>query len=109
MKIRTLKGYIMVITSGFFLLAAVLLVILQFRNYAEFSLYGKNISIRFQQDGAITGGVNTAVLMLLSAAGGVLGLILIRMMISGIRSLRKGRAQEQARASQRPTCPENEA
>jgi len=108
MNVRILKGYVMTIVSGFFLLAGILLTILQFRNYAEFSLYGKNISIRLKQDGSITGGVNTALLMILSAVGGLVGLILTRVMISGLRSLRKGRTEEQIEAVKRLAHPSDE-
>ena len=102
MNIRMAKGYVLTVFSGLLLLAAALLLILQAQNRAEFSLYGKNISIRYQEDGGPVGGVNTAVLMLSSAVGGVGALLLGWVLVRGIRLLRRGWKQsEAAQASKR--------
>ena len=93
MKLGTLKGYVMAIASGLLLLAGVLLVVLQAGNHADFSLYGKNLSIRFQE-GQQVGGVNTALLMIGSGIGGVAAVILVRVLISGVRTLRLGLSQQ---------------
>ena len=98
MNIRTVKGYVLTIVSGFLLLAGALLVILQAQNRAEFSLYGKNISIRYQQGGEPIGGVNTALLMLSSAVGGIVAFLLGWMLVRGLRLLRQ--AWKQAEAAQ---------
>jgi len=95
-NIRTANGYVLTILSGFLLLAGSLLVILQAQNRAEFSLYGKNISIRYQQDGEPVGGVNTGLLMLCSAGGGIAAFLLARMLVRGIRLLRQGWKQADA-------------
>lgn len=98
MRFETVKGYLMVLFSGAIILAASLLVILQWGNASEFSLYGKNYSIQLA-NGAGQGGVNTAVLMILSAVGGVVALVLARTFIRGAAVLHKvrkaaGRADE---------------
>lgn len=103
MNFHIIKGYVLVIATGLLLLAGALLVILQAQNRAEFSLYGQNISIRFQQDGKCIGGVNTAFLMVCSAAGGLLAVPLLRVMVSGLRSVAKDRRQrQQAQAAKAP-------
>lgn len=107
MSLRALKGYVLVVASGLVLAAGLLLVILQARNPAEFSLYGKNISIRLAQDGKAVGGVNTALLMICSAVGGALAIPLVRVMISGWRSLTKARQQRLlAQVAKGPPQPE---
>lgn len=93
MNVQSVKGYVLVILSGLVILAAALLVILQWGNPAEFSLYGKNYSISKQEDGGATGGVNTALLMLCSAAGGLLLFWTAKVMIRGIGALRRGRKE----------------
>ena len=93
MNIPTIKGYVLTVMSGLLLLAGALLLILQARNRAEFSLYGKNISIRFQQDGEVIGGANTSLLMLGSAVGGVAGCLLGWLLVKGIFLLRQGLKQ----------------
>ena len=60
------------------------------------TLIKKNISIRYQQDGEPVGGVNTALLMLSSAIGGIAATLLGWVLIRGIRLLRQGWKQAQA-------------
>lgn len=91
MTAQTLKGYVLAIFSGLVMLAGAVLLLLQVSNHAEFSFYGQNISIRFQSDGSTSGGFNTALLMLCSAAGGLLYWWLVRIFIRGLRSLAAGR------------------
>jgi len=95
MNLDIAKGYILTIASGTVLLALLLLVILQAQNRAEFSLYGKNISIRLKEDGTATGGINTAALMICSAVGGLMTAVLGWLTLRGLRSLRKGRRQKE--------------
>ena len=59
MKLAAVKLYAMVISSGLVLLAALLLLLLQWGNAATLTLYGPSKN------------VNTLLLMLLSAVGGV--------------------------------------
>ncbi len=93
MNLRTLKGYFLAIASGLVLLAGVLLVVLQWGRVSAFSLYGYPYEILLLE-GKIRGGVNTALLMVASAVGGVLVVLLVRVFVSGVRSLRKGRREQ---------------
>ena len=90
MILQRLQGGLAVVLSGAVLLAAGMLVILQWGNASEFSLYGKNYSILIA-GGARQGGVNTAVLMILSAVGGVVVLVAARVFIRGAAALHKAR------------------
>jgi len=78
MKLTLLKGYVQVIVSGVVILAAVLLVALQWGNVSSFSLYGQNRQ------------VNTFYLMLFSAIGGVVLYFLVKVLFHGVFTLRKG-------------------
>jgi uncharacterized membrane-anchored protein len=80
MSYRIVQGYVLVVLTGVVLLAATVLIVLQWGNAAQFSLYGKNIS-----------GANTALLMLFSAAGGIALWWCARWMFKGIRTIRRGR------------------
>ncbi len=82
MNVNLLKGYVLVVLSGLILLAAALLVILQWGNQAKLSLYGKNVE------------VNTFALVLCSAAGGIVIVFLCWVFVRGLRSLLKGRRKE---------------
>lgn len=98
MSVKRVKGTVLVVISGAVILAAGVLVILQWGNPAEFSLYGKNYSIRFQEDGkTATGGVNTGLLMVCSAAGGLLMFWMAKVLLGGIVALRKARKDTEAR------------
>lgn len=98
MSVKRVKGTVLVVISGAVILAAGLLVILQWGNPAEFSLYGKNYSIRFQEDGkTAAGGVNTGLLMVFSAAGGVLVFWMAKVLIGGIGALRKASKEAETR------------
>ena len=78
MNTDSIKGYILVVLSGLVLFAAILLLVLLWGNDSNFSLYGKSLV------------VNTAVLVIGSAVGGVILAIMIKILIIGIRALRKG-------------------
>jgi len=103
MIMQSIKGYVLVVLSGLVILAAALLIILQWGNPAEFSLYGRNYSIHLQ-DAKATGGVNTGLLMLCSAAGGVLLVRMGKMMVHGVIALRRARraARQRAGSSRAP-------
>lgn len=98
MSVKRVKGTVLVVVSGAVILAAGVLIVLQWGNPAEFSLYGKNYSIRFQEDGkTATEGVNTGLLMLCSAAGGVLVFWMTKVLLGGIGALRKASKESETR------------
>jgi len=80
MNYRTFRGYVQAVVSGLVILAAALLVVLQWGNVSAFSLYGKNTQL------------NTGVLMLCSLAGGVVLYWLVRAFLRGALAIRRGRA-----------------
>ena len=88
MSKESVKGYLLVIPSGLVLLAAVVLVILQWGNHGAFSAYGRNMT------------VNVAVLMLLSALGGIVVVALGKVFWVGAMALRRSRKIEAAKAEQ---------
>ena len=79
MKFSTFKGYVLVIVSGLVVLAALLLVVLQWGNTSVFSLYGKNVE------------ANTGLLVILSAVGGVVVMFMTKALFHGALILRKAR------------------
>ena len=93
MNLNLLKGYVLIVLSGLVILAAVVLVALQWGNRGNFSLYGKNIP-----------DANTAVVVLASAAGGVVLLFLPMLLARGISALRMGRREQR-----RPTTGQKPA
>ena len=103
MNFRTFKAYVVVILSGLVILAAVLLIVLQWGNAAEFSAYGKNIDID-KTEGRTTGGVNTALLMLFSMIGGLLLFVLCRWFIGGLRNLRQSQHLAEIQRTQQQTA-----
>ena len=92
MNLNLFKGYVLVVLSGLVILAAAILVALQWGNRGDFSLYGKNIP-----------DASTAVVVLTSAAGGVVLLYLAKVMARGISALRKGRREQRQRAAEQGT------
>jgi len=90
MNVSSVKGYVFVVFSGLLILAAAVLVLLQWGNRSTFSLYGKN----YGQNPAGGEGVSTALLMLLSAAGGLVTAGLLWMLFRGGRAIRRGHRQE---------------
>lgn len=82
MNWNTSKGYVETIFGGLIILAGVVLVILQWGNHAEFSLYGKNID------------ANTAVLILASLAAGIALIPVCKLFIRGLLALRAGRRED---------------
>lgn len=87
MSFRTFKGYVLVVFSGALLLIAALLVILQWGKRAQFSLFGYPYDIILVED-RLQGGINTALMMIFSAIGGVVIVLLCRVFFSGLRVLR---------------------
>jgi hypothetical protein len=81
MNLRIVKGYLVAVSSGIVLLAALVLLLIQWGNAADFSLYGMNAK------------PNTGLLMLLSGIGGVMVYLLGRLTVLGIRWILKGRRE----------------
>jgi len=81
MFLKKINGYILAIVSGLVLLAGVLLLVLQWGNGCDFSLYGKNIR------------VNTGVVILCAAIAGWLTPKVFRVMLKGIAKVRKVRRE----------------
>ena len=81
MLIKKINGYILTIVSGLVLLAGALLLALQWGNYCDFSLYGKNIS------------VNTGLIVACAAIAGWLTPKIFRIMFRGIAKIRKVRKE----------------
>lgn len=84
MNANVFKGYFLMVSSGLVLVAALVLLILQWGNHTQLSLYGKNIE-----------QASTLLLMVLSAIGGLVMLFLAKILLRGLVALKKGR-QEQA-------------
>ena len=76
-KLLALKFYVRVIFSGLVLLAGVVLLVLQWGNHAAFSFYGTNKQ------------VNTLLLILCSAVGGLVAWWLIKMLWRGAVGLHR--------------------
>jgi len=74
------KGYFLTVCNGLLLLAAVLLLVLQWGNSGSFSLYGKNIP-----------NANIGLVMLLSVLAGLLLPRTLKAFMRGIGALRKTR------------------
>jgi len=83
-----IKAYLYVVLGGLVILAAGVLVLLQWNGAARFQLYGLYFDITVV-DGQITGGVNTALLMLCSAVGGVVMVFVVRLFFRGVGILRR--------------------
>ena len=80
MNIDMFKGYFLTVLSCLVLLAAAILVIGNAQNTGAFHLYVRNVP-----------DFNMALLMLLSAAGGILIAWMFRRLIGGIRLIVAGR------------------
>jgi len=81
-------SYISAVACGIILLAAAVLVVLQWGNRSSFSLFGKNYGEN------PSGGVNTGLLMILCVAAGPLLLILVKTMVRSALAIRRDRKQE---------------
>lgn len=93
MNWKILKGYILVFISGLAIFAGVVLMIMNggVQQAAQLNLYG-----RLQP-------LNVGLLIAFSALGGIVMLVLLRILLSGIHSLRQGR--DQARLRQARNSP----
>jgi uncharacterized membrane protein len=77
-----IKGYLMTVLGGIYLLAVVLMVALNLKNYCDWSLYG-----------AIQYGQSIGVIMLCSAVAGVVTVFVVRLFVRGIGDIRRGRRE----------------
>ena len=99
MAFKRFRGYVLVVTAGVVLAALAVLVALQWRQRAEFNLFGQPYVIRVFDGSRLSGGVNTALLMLLSAAGGLVTAGMLWLLVRGLRILRAVRRERLAQAS----------
>jgi uncharacterized integral membrane protein len=83
MNFNTVKGYILIVLSSLVMVLAVLITILQGGLRAEFSVFG------WPEDRSI----NTGLLMLFSAVGGIIVYLCMNLLFSGIGSVRKGKEE----------------
>ena len=88
MKPNKILAYLVLVACGLILVAGVVLVALQWAQRASFSLYGYPYNIEVISGKAV-GGVNTAMLMLLSAVGGILAAVFVRLICWALGALRK--------------------
>jgi len=88
------KAWFFVTFSGLFLVAAAVLIALQVGNRSEFLLYVHQFRVDTNENAQVYGGVNVALLMLLSALGGLKARWMIRVFGKGLKLLRQARRQE---------------
>ena len=79
MNFRKIKGYVLLGVGGLVLVAAAVLVLLQWGNTAELSVFGKNTQ------------ANTLLLMLCSAAGGLVVVAAAWLVLYAVKALRAAR------------------
>lgn len=95
MNLRLMKGNVQVFLSGFFLAAVILLIILQWGQRSQFYLFGKPFSIVPSESySGYSGGLNTAVLVIASGIGGIATYFAIKILISGLLNIHKGRQEQ---------------
>lgn len=90
MGAKNISSYLQVILTGAVLLAAAMLIILQWGNTTGVTMYGPLVK------------VNTAILMLCSAAAGVVLLRLVKIFFRGAGAVRRAR---KAAAAAKPAAP----
>lgn len=91
MNWHSIKGYFLILVSGAAIFAAILLMVMNGgAAKAEFSLYG---DLR---------PVNLGLLMAFCALGGVLLLFFAMLLVSGIRSVKRGRDASRSKAPSDP-------
>jgi hypothetical protein len=90
MGAKNISSYLQVILTGVVLLAAAMLVILQWGNATDVTMYGPLVK------------VNTAVLMLCSAGAGIVLLWMVKVFFRGAGTLRRARKAAAAAAPPKP-------
>ena len=88
----SLGGWLLTIVGGLVLLAALIFLLMQGAERASFNVFG---GVKYE-------GINTNVVMLFAALGGVILLYALRILIAGIRKLLRRRA---LRRAQQPAAP----
>ena len=91
MNFNTIKGYIFVVFSSALMLVGAFITILQGGLHSEFTVFGKLPPER----------VNTGVLMLFSAVGGIVIYLCMNLLFAGIAAVRKGREEARRRVGTR--------
>jgi len=91
------------VVCGLILVAGIVLVALQWAQRADFNLYGYPYN-SYTQAGRTHGGVNTALLMFLSAAGGIVAVFLVKLICWAVGAIRRA-GRERALASQASPQP----
>lgn len=81
MKWNLVKGYVFVVIAGLYGLVAAVLVLTNIRNDCQL-WFGQNLTGR------------TGAVMLGGAAGGILLVFVVKLLVRGIRDLRRGHAQQ---------------
>jgi len=81
MSVKTINGYVLTIASGLLLLAAGVLLALQWGNSCTFSFYGKSLSL------------NTGAVVICSAVAGWLVPKVFRVLFKGSAKIRKARKE----------------
>ena len=113
MNWQMIKGYTLAVIAGGLLAAGTILLFFQWANVSQLSLFGYSYDI-MPEGSHYVGGVNTALLMLASAVGGIVALYLVRLLIRALRDITRGtsrqhEAQMAHRISElekaRPTAP----
>ena len=95
------KAILSVIVGGLITAAVVTLVLFQWASVASFSLYGYGFTPYYRGEGGrLIGGVNTALLMLCSAVGGLITWHAVKMLFKGIWALRRLRRDAAKRAAE---------
>jgi len=97
---KNVAGIILMVLSGLVLAAAILLIALQWGNHCNVTMYGPSVR------------VNTALLMLCSAAGGVVMVVMGKIFLYGLRNVLRERkrkrdlakAVQSAQASAQPAA-----
>ena len=90
MKLASIKGHIQAGVGGLYLLACIVLLVLQWGNMSAYSLFGKNQN------------VHTWALMLASAVGGALAVVMIRQFYRGMKTISQNRPPEAPASAQTP-------
>jgi hypothetical protein len=103
MNVKIIKGSLMLTAAGVFLIAAVVLVLMNLGNtIGNLSFYWRTIN-----------GVKVALVMLISAGVGAVTPMITRLLFRGIRDLRGGRLQQKveiaAKAAQQGASPAAES
>jgi len=96
MKVRLFRGYVQAIGCGLVVLVAAVIIALQWANKTVFSLFGKNYGSNVNAEG----GLNTALVIVFSAAAGILLWHVIKFFVGGMMIVLRERPPRPPRAVQ---------